>query len=771
MIVHARGLAALLFLLIGMGRHGNDRQILGTPLLADDAGSADAVHFGHLHVHQHGGITRPLIAHHVAGDAAIFREIHLQPGIVQQFGRNLAVDLIILDQQHAQPAQRFGHHRQGGRGRSGDMNDGRMFLGENLGDRIQQYLGHDRLGQKGGNLVGIDALQQIVGAIGGDDKRLGLGMAKRRGAQRIDRLHAVQAGHLPVEEGQVIGLAPFVGMFDRGDRLAARRHQVHRHAPAGKDVMDDLARRRIVVGGQHAQPADMRRHRHFQPHRPVVRIHQHVADEAAALAGCALDRNVAAHLLHDLATDGEAKAGATEPPRGRTVRLGEGMEQRFLLLGRHADAGVAHRQLQPHPAIMLGRRQADGDGAFLGKFDGIAHQVEHHLAEAHFVADQPLGHIGIDPRDDPDLLRLGIGRDQLDLVLDRAAQGEGMRFQRQLARFILRKIEDVVDQPQQRHAGLVDLADIILLLGVEVGPGDQMAEAQYGIHRRADFMAHIGQEQALRAIGLLRLAGPRLQRLILGQYLLAHLLVALETLDQLVAQPDQHRRLEGDDAGMQQHPFQIALPRKHRIGQKIEQQQMMQRRRRRRRQDGALVAPGDGQRQHGEEIHVHVHLPGMAAQQEQQDRRLAHQCDGGQIAGRRGDPLPPPGQMIGPRQQCATQRRRDRRMACEQGHRRQQRHMRPEERHEEAAKMETQLVQLDNHDVCPPGNGSPHSIRDGVAITPQAPALRNAAAKSGRFDPAMMMLDRRPMPTSPPSAARTRLIASACDAPQGAITR
>lgn len=76
----------------------------------------------------------------------------------------------------------------------------------------------------------------------------------------------------------------------------------------------------------------------------------------------------------------------------------------------------------------------------------------------------------------------------------------------------------------------------------------------------------------------LHFAGTFLQRLILRQYLVAHVLFALETFHQLVVELDWHHRLEGDDVRMQRHPFHNILLRKYRIGQTIEQQQMMQRR-------------------------------------------------------------------------------------------------------------------------------------------------------------------------------------------------
>ena len=82
------------------------------------------------------------------------------------------------------------------------------------------------------------------------------------------------------------------------------------------------------------------------------------------LPGLALDADVAAHHLAEAAADDEAEAGPAVAPRGGGVGLGEGLEEPRLLLGRHADAGVADAEDD------LGRarrrslaRDLEGDGA------------------------------------------------------------------------------------------------------------------------------------------------------------------------------------------------------------------------------------------------------------------------------------------------------------------------------------------------------------------------------------------------------------------------
>src|SRR6516162_7097611 len=70
--------------------------------------------------------------------------------------------------------------------------------------------------------------------------------------------------------------------------------------------------------------------------------------------------HVAAHHARELAGDGEAETGAAEALSGRGVSLAELLEQLCLLLRRHANAGIDHRQLGPIASIgHLARLQLD----------------------------------------------------------------------------------------------------------------------------------------------------------------------------------------------------------------------------------------------------------------------------------------------------------------------------------------------------------------------------------------------------------------------------
>ncbi len=59
------------------------------------------------------------------------------------------------------------------------------------------------------------------------------------------------------------------------------------------------------------------------------------------------------------------------------------------------------------------------------------------------------------------------------------------------------KIEDVADHGQERFTGFVDVPDHRQWSGRQRLPGQQFGQAEDGVQRGAQFMAHVGEELAL----------------------------------------------------------------------------------------------------------------------------------------------------------------------------------------------------------------------------------------------------------------------------------
>ena len=140
-----------------------------------------------------------------------------------------------------------------------------------------------------------------------------------------------------------------------------------------------------------------------------------------------------------------------------------------------------------------------------GELDGVAHEVEEHLAEPAGVADQGIGHVG------PPLA------DQFQPLLVRAhgqsAQGvaqHGSRSEKsagsssRLAGLDLGEVEDVVDDPEEGIRRRLDRRQVLPLVLGEGGVEGQLGHAEDGVHGRADLVADVGQELVLGPVGRLR---------------------------------------------------------------------------------------------------------------------------------------------------------------------------------------------------------------------------------------------------------------------------
>ena len=104
--------------------------------------------------------------------------------------------------------------------------------------------------------------------------------------------------------------------------------------------------------------------------------------------------------------------------------------------------------------------------------------------------------------------RVGPLAHQDQRVVDRTRQIEVRWLQLHVPRLDLREVEDVVDQGQEMPARLQDILQIFRLLVVDVAEhllGEHFREADDGVERRAELVAHAGEELGLVAAGRLEL--------------------------------------------------------------------------------------------------------------------------------------------------------------------------------------------------------------------------------------------------------------------------
>ena len=145
------------------------------------------------------------------------------------------------------------------------------------------------------------------------------------------------------------------------------------------------------------------------------------------------------------------------------------------------------------------------------ELDGVAGEIEQHLAQPRRVADDVRRQAFVDQRGDLDALGLRARRQQFDHAFHQRAERERPRLQIEPAGLDLGEIENLLDQRQQRFARGLCRLGVGDLLGRELGVEQQVGHAEHAVERRADLVADHGEEARLGAVGGLRLVARRAQ--------------------------------------------------------------------------------------------------------------------------------------------------------------------------------------------------------------------------------------------------------------------
>ena len=149
----------------------------------------------------------------------------------------------------------------------------------------------------------------------------------------------------------------------------------------------------------------------------------------------------------------------------------------------------------------LEQLDVDADLAALGELHGVVDEVGQDLPQPNGIAEQVLGDARRRMRQELEPLvgRLlpGDRRHRADDVVEPEVGG----FDVELAGLDLGEVEDVVDDRQQRGAGVVHLADVVALLRRQRGLEGEVRQADDGVHGRADLVAHVRQEHRLHRGG------------------------------------------------------------------------------------------------------------------------------------------------------------------------------------------------------------------------------------------------------------------------------
>ena len=341
-VVHAHGEAALAIGLHRVGGHGDHRQVGEAGVGPQQARGSLAVHHGHLHVHEHHVVAFALQG--VERLLAMRSHVYRKTGIAQQLHGDELVQLVVLDQQHRRTPHRGQQCLLLRVFQAGAASQRLADGGHGLHQGLEQHGRADRLDQHRLDALRARRVHDILAPIGRDHEHLRHG-AKIQRPDAPRQLDAVHARHMPIQQQQAVRVPLGHRIAHRGQRLLARMHLLGLQAQRLQHVAQHRGGGVVVVHHQHPPPLQCGGAKRALRRR-LAQVERHRGPEARALARLAFCPHIPAHQQGQLAADGQAQASAAIAARSRAVGLLEALEQAPHLLGRNADAGVAHLEAQ-----------------------------------------------------------------------------------------------------------------------------------------------------------------------------------------------------------------------------------------------------------------------------------------------------------------------------------------------------------------------------------------------------------------------------------------
>ncbi len=378
---HAGGLALFLVGNHGIGGHRNNRDAGAEFFGADRPRGFYAIHHRHLDVHQDQVIGVQAIGlglRFLAGNAAIFSNIHHHAHIAQYLASDLLVQFIVFCQQDARAvndAQRL--YRDSACAEFSLIPCARRAAHQ-VNQGVEQARWRDGLVHHFGDACFICFLGNAFAAIRSEHEQFGW-MDERQGLQALRCPNAIQNGHFPVQQNDVIGDIACVGGLQLADCILAAGGKAYLKTHAGEHFAQHPAGGIEIVYDKNPAAAQVWLRAQFA-WRGRANRQTGGKPEGGALPVVAVDADLPAHLIGEYLGDGQPQAGAAIFARGGDIRLLEVLEQLAHLLGGEADAGVAHGKAQ-QDAICIALMDAHGnvDFAVFGEFDGVVGVVDEHL--------------------------------------------------------------------------------------------------------------------------------------------------------------------------------------------------------------------------------------------------------------------------------------------------------------------------------------------------------------------------------------------------------
>src|SRR6516225_1498630 len=135
--------------------------------------------------------------------------------------------------------------------------------------------------------------------------------------------------------------------------------------------------------------------------------------------------------------------------------------------------------------------------AFVGKLDGITDKVDDDLSETNRVAKDAIRQIDLNVAPQLQFFLVSPRGKQTHCVFESVTEIEVSLVEFELPCLDLREIEQVIDQREQGIRGVLNRAQVFALLAGERSAQRKLGHSDNRIHRRANLVAHVGEELVL----------------------------------------------------------------------------------------------------------------------------------------------------------------------------------------------------------------------------------------------------------------------------------
>ena len=216
MIAHASGEAEFAIAVHGVGGHGDDGEVGEAGIGADGFCGGDAIHNGHLHVHEDDVVV--VFGDLLNSSGAVFGEIDLDMGVFEEAGGDFAIEFVVLDEKNASAVD-GSEVDFAGAVRLG-VGGGRVSTTENFDDGVEEHGRGNRLDEDVFERGLLRLAKNLFAAVGGDHDEV-RGRGKVQSEDLTAGFDAVDARHLPVDEDDVVRLLAIGGLADEFDTFAA----------------------------------------------------------------------------------------------------------------------------------------------------------------------------------------------------------------------------------------------------------------------------------------------------------------------------------------------------------------------------------------------------------------------------------------------------------------------------------------------------------------------------------------------------------------------